>query len=82
VLVVFTADMRVEQAWRIPREVVNELASDVPHVNGLRIALATNVTAHPDLRDSSSTTVPSTRPRPHRLSERGPVLLLAPQDQR
>lgn len=49
VLVVFTADMRVEQAWRIPRAVVNELARDVPHVNGFRIALAANVTAHPDV---------------------------------
>jgi hypothetical protein len=40
VLVVFSADMRVEQAWSVPREVANELASGVPHVNGWRIGLA------------------------------------------
>jgi hypothetical protein len=47
VLVVFTADMRVEQAWRVPREVANELASGVPHVNGWRIGLGAKITSHP-----------------------------------
>jgi hypothetical protein len=49
VLVVFTADMRVEQAWRVPRAVVNEFATAVPHVNGFRVSLSSAVTGHSDV---------------------------------
>jgi hypothetical protein len=31
--VVFTAEMRIEQAWRIPCDVVNDLGAFNPHVN-------------------------------------------------
>src|SRR4051812_4880969 len=47
ILVVFTADMRVEQAWRIPCDVVNDLAAFNSHVNGLKISLTAAVTGHP-----------------------------------
>lgn len=47
VLVVFTAGMRVEQAWRIPRDVVNALAKFNAHVNGFKIGLTAEVTSHP-----------------------------------
>jgi hypothetical protein len=49
VLVVFTAGMRVEQAWRIPRETVNALAKYNAHVNGLKIGLTAAVTSHPEV---------------------------------
>src|SRR5690349_17177935 len=49
ILVVFTADMRIEQAWRIPLHVVNELAVFNAHVNGLKIALTADVTGHADV---------------------------------
>lgn len=47
VLVVFGADMRVAEAWRIPREVVNELGKFNSHVNGIKIGLTATVRAHP-----------------------------------
>ncbi|MDX6370358.1 MAG: hypothetical protein QOG93_1860 [Gaiellaceae bacterium] len=47
VLVVFTASMRVKQAWRIPREAVNMLAKFNKHVNGLKIGLTAEVMSHP-----------------------------------
>jgi hypothetical protein len=49
ILVVFSADMRIEQAWRIPRQVVNELAVYNAHVNGLKIGLGPDVTGHGDV---------------------------------
>jgi hypothetical protein len=46
VLVVFAADMTIEQAWRIPRDVVNTLARFNSHVNGLKLSLTAAVTGH------------------------------------
>jgi hypothetical protein len=50
ILVVFTAGMRVEQAWRIPRATVNAIAKFNSHVNGLKLGLTAEVTGHPDVR--------------------------------
>jgi len=47
VVVVFTEDLRVEQAIRIPREVVNELFERRPHVNGRVITLTRVLLEHP-----------------------------------
>lgn len=47
ILVVFSMDMRVEEAWRVPREVVNELGKFNSHVNGIKIALTSAVRTHP-----------------------------------
>jgi hypothetical protein len=49
VLVVFGADMLVEEAWRIPREVVNELGKFNSHVNGIKVGLTAVMRAHPDV---------------------------------
>lgn len=49
VLVVFGADMRVEEAWRIPRHVVNELGKFNSHVNGIKIGLTAEVRTHPEV---------------------------------
>ncbi len=49
ILVVFSMDMKVEEAWRVPREVVNELGKFNAHVNGLKIALTSDVRAHPEV---------------------------------
>ena len=37
VLVVFSMDMKVEEAWRVPRKVVNDLGRFNSHVNGIKI---------------------------------------------
>jgi hypothetical protein len=47
--VVFTADMRIEQAWRVPRETVNEMAVFNKHVNGLKLSLTSVVTDRPEV---------------------------------
>jgi hypothetical protein len=47
ILVVFSGDMRIEQAWRIPRDVVNEFAKFNSHVNGHKIALTAAVRNDP-----------------------------------
>ena len=48
-VVVFSMDMKVEEAWRVPREVVNGLGKFNAHVNGIKIALTSAVRAHPDV---------------------------------
>ena len=40
VLVVFAADITIEQAWRIRRDVVSTLARFNSHLNGLKLSLA------------------------------------------
>jgi hypothetical protein len=47
VVVVFTDDLRVDHAVRIPREVVNELFPRRPHVNGRVIHLGRRLLEHP-----------------------------------
>ena len=47
IVVIFTEDLRVEQALRIPREVVNEVFPRRAHVNGRVITLANGLLAHP-----------------------------------
>jgi len=47
VVVIFTEDLRVESALRIPREVVNELFPHRPHVNGRVIILGPSLLEHP-----------------------------------
>jgi hypothetical protein len=49
VLIVFTAGMQIEQAWRIPVAVVNEFAKFNSHVNGSKISLTAAVTGHPEV---------------------------------
>ena len=49
VLVVFSMEMEVEEAWRVPRAVVNELGKFNAHVNGIKIALTSAVRAHPEV---------------------------------
>lgn len=49
ILVVFGMDMTVEEAWRVPREVVNELGKFNAHVNGMKISLTSAVRGHPDV---------------------------------
>ncbi len=49
VLVVFTAHMRVEQAWRVPRETVNDLAKRNDHVNGWKLGLTAKLKARPEV---------------------------------
>lgn len=47
ILVVFRADLRIEQAWRIPCDVVNEFARFNSHVNGHKITLTAAVRSDP-----------------------------------
>lgn len=47
IAVVFTEDLRVEEALRIPREVVNELFPHTPHVNGRIIRVTRRLFDHP-----------------------------------
>lgn len=47
IVVVFSDDLRVEEALRIPREVVNELFVHNPHVNGRVITLTRRLIEHP-----------------------------------
>ena len=49
VLVVFSMDMTVEEAWRVPRQIVNELGKFNAHVNGIKISLTAVVRAHPEV---------------------------------
>jgi hypothetical protein len=49
IVVIFTDDLRVDQALRIPREVVNELFPRRAHVNGRVITLTATLLAHPDV---------------------------------
>jgi hypothetical protein len=49
ILVVFTADLRVEQAWRVPRSAVNELGNWNAHVNGLKVSLTAVVRNRSDV---------------------------------
>ena len=47
IAVLFTEDLRVEQALRIPREVVNELFERRAHVNGRIIQVGRRLLEHP-----------------------------------
>jgi hypothetical protein len=47
VVVIFTEDLRVEQALRIPREVVNEMFVPRSHVNGRIIVMGRRLLEHP-----------------------------------
>lgn len=47
VVVIFTEDLRVDEALRIPREVVNELFAHRPHVNGRIITISGKLVEHP-----------------------------------
>jgi hypothetical protein len=56
--VIFTEELRIEHAIRIPREVVNELCPHRAHVNGRIITLTRRLLEHPavtivDLSDAS-----------------------------
>jgi hypothetical protein len=42
-------NMEVEESWRIPRAVVNELGKFNAHVNGIKIALTSVMRARPDV---------------------------------
>jgi hypothetical protein len=48
--VVFTAHMRVAEAWRIPPETVNAVAAFNHHVNGLKLGLTAKLKARPEVR--------------------------------
>jgi hypothetical protein len=47
IVVIFTEDLRVEEAIRIPREVVNELFEHRSHVNGRVITITRKLLEHP-----------------------------------
>ena len=47
VIVIFTEDLRVEKALRVPREVVNEMFERRPHVNGRIIVVGQDLLEHP-----------------------------------
>jgi hypothetical protein len=47
IVVIFTEDLRVEQAIRIPQPVVNELFKVRPHVNGRVITVMRRLLDHP-----------------------------------
>jgi hypothetical protein len=49
VVVIFTEDLRVDQALRIPREVVNEMFVRRPHVNGRIINLGRRLLERPEV---------------------------------
>lgn len=49
IVVVFTDDMRVKEALRVPREVVNDLFHRRAHVNGRIITLTPALRQHPDV---------------------------------
>lgn len=49
VVVIFSEDLRVEQALRIPREVVNELFPHRPHVNGRVIVIGRQLLDHQEV---------------------------------
>ncbi len=52
-MVVFSEDLRVERAVRIPREVVNERFPRNGHVNGRIIRLSASLLADPRVRTFS-----------------------------
>jgi hypothetical protein len=47
IMVVFSEDLRVEEAIRIPQEVVTELFEVRPHINGRVITLTRRLLEHP-----------------------------------
>ncbi len=47
VVVIFTEDLRVAEALRIPREVVNEMFERGSHVNGRIVRLSRRLLTHP-----------------------------------
>jgi hypothetical protein len=47
IVVVFTEDLRVAEAIRIPRELVNEMFERRSHVNGRVVRLSPRLLAHP-----------------------------------
>lgn len=49
IVVVFSEDLRIEKAIRIPREVVNEMFERHPHVNGRIIRLTSRLLEHPEV---------------------------------
>jgi hypothetical protein len=50
IVVIFTGDLRVDEALRIPREVVNELFVHRPHVNGRIINVGRRLLDHPEVQ--------------------------------
>lgn len=50
IVVIFTEDLRVEQAIRIPEAVVSKLFAVRPHVNGRVITVTQRLLSHPDVR--------------------------------
>lgn len=50
IVVIFTEDLRVEQAIRIPQAVVSELFAVRSHVNGRVITVTQRLLSHPDVR--------------------------------
>lgn len=50
VVVIFTKDLRVDEALRIPREVVDELFPRRPHVNGRIVHLRPRLLEHPAVK--------------------------------
>lgn len=58
IVVIFTEDLRVAEALRVPRELVNEMFARRSHVNGRIIRLSRRLLEHPavetiDLSDAS-----------------------------
>jgi hypothetical protein len=49
IVVVFTEELRIEKAIRIPRTVVNEMFQRHPHVNGRIIRLTNQLLEHPNI---------------------------------
>jgi hypothetical protein len=49
IVVIFTEDLRGEQAVRIPRQVVNELFPRRPHINGRVITVTRKLLEHPEV---------------------------------
>lgn len=50
ILVIFTEDLRVAEAIRIPRELVNEMFEHRSHVNGRVVRLTRRLPAHPAVK--------------------------------
>lgn len=51
IVVIFTEDLRVEHAIRVPRSVVNELFSWREHVAGRVITMTKKLLDHPEVKE-------------------------------
>jgi hypothetical protein len=51
IAVIFTEDLRVERALRIPRETINALCPHNAHVNGRPVRLTQQLLYHPSVTD-------------------------------